>query len=177
MADADPPAAAGKKKSSLMGSIIEWLIVTIIAAGAGAAMTMMNPQPLTPDKAGADRAPAGKLGSEKKEGEKVEVAANCSAGGPSIVDMPPIVTNIANPADTWVRLEAAIVFDPKTTLHPEIVAAEIATDELAYLHTVSVSELQGPIGLENLRQDLRDRAQIRSNGKVTELLLKTLVLQ
>jgi len=56
-------------------------------------------------------------------------------------------------------------------------AAEIATDELAYLRTVSVAELQGPIGLENLRQDLRDRAQVRSNGKVTELLLKTLVLQ
>ena len=176
MADTEPPAAAGKKRSSPMGTIIEWLVVTIIAAGAGAALTVMNPQPLTPDKAGADKAPPGKLGSERKEGEKVEVAANCSPG-PSLVDMPPIVTNIANPPDTWVRLEAAIVFDPKSTPHPEIMAAEIATDELAYLRTVSVAELQGPIGLENLRQDLRDRAQVRSNGKVTELLLKTLVLQ
>jgi flagellar FliL protein len=174
MADAESPAA--KKKSSLMGTIVEWLAVTIIAAGAGAALTVMNPKPPTADKAGAEKAPLGKLTSEKKEGEKVEVAANCSPG-PSLVDMPPIVTNIANPPDTWVRLEAAIVFDPKTEPHPEIVAAEIATDELAYLHTVSVSELQGPIGLENLRQDLRDRAQVRSNGKVTELLLKTLVLQ
>jgi flagellar FliL protein len=164
MADTEPPAAAGKKRSSPMGTIIEWLVVTIIAAGAGAALTVM-------------KAPPGKLGSERKEGEKVEVAANCSPGGPSIVDMPPIVTNIANPSDTWVRLEAAIVFDPKSTPHPEIMAAEIATDELAYLRTVSVAELQGPIGLENLRQDLRDRAQVRSNGKVTELLLKTLVLQ
>ena len=176
MADAEPPAAAGKKKSSLMGTIVEWLVVTIIAAGAGAALTFMNPQPLTPDKTGADKPPPGKLASEKKEGEKVEVAANCSPG-PSLVDMPPIVTNIANPPDIWVRLEASIIFNPKTEPHPEIVAAEIATDELAYLHTVSVGELQGPIGLENLRQDLRDRAQIRSNGKVTELLLKTLVLQ
>jgi flagellar FliL protein len=175
MADADPLAATAKKKS-LMGTIVEWLAVTIIAAGAGAALTVMNPKPLTPDKASSEKAPPGKLTSEKKEGEKIEVAANCSPG-PSLVDMPPIVTNIANPPDTWVRLEAAIVFDPKSEPHPEIVAAEIATDELAYLHTVSVSELQGPIGLENLRQDLRDRAQVRSNGKVIELLLKTLVLQ
>jgi flagellar protein FliL len=177
MADAEPPALGGKKKSSLVGTIIEWLAVTIIAAGAGAALIVMNPQPIAPDKVGADKPAPGKLASEKKEGEKVEVAANCTPGGPSIVDMPPIVTNIANPADTWVRLEASIVFDPKTEPHPEIVAAEIATDELAYLHTVSVNELQGPIGLENLRQDLRDRALVRSNGKVTELLLKTLVLQ
>jgi flagellar FliL protein len=175
MADAEPPAESGKKKS-LMGAIVEWLAVTIIAAGAGAALTVMNPQPSTPDKAGAEKAPPGKLTADKKEGGKVEVAANCSPG-PSLVDMPPIVTNIANPPDTWVRLEAAIVFDPKTEPHPEIVAAEIATDELAYLHTVSVGDLQGPIGLENLRQDLRDRAQVRSNGKVIELLLKTLVLQ
>ncbi len=173
MAD-EKPAAAGKKKSSVMGTIIEWLIVTLIAAGVGAGLTVINPPPKAPD-AGADKA-VGKLASEKKS-DKVEVAANCAPGGQNIVDMPPIVTNIANPPDTWVRLEASIVFDPKTAPHPEILAAEIATDELAYLHTVSVNELQGPIGLENLRQDLRDRAQVRSNGKVTELLLKTLVLQ
>ena len=94
-----------------------------------------------------------------------------------MIDMPPIVTNIANPADTWLRLEAVMVFDPKTLPHPEVVAAEVATDELAYLRTVSASELQGPIGLENIRQDLRDRASVRSGGKVTDLLLKTLVLQ
>ena len=69
------------------------------------------------------------------------------------------------------------MFDPKTTQHADVIAAEIATDELAYLRTLTVAELQGPIGLENIRQDLRDRAMVRSQGKVTDLLLKTLVLQ
>jgi flagellar FliL protein len=91
--------------------------------------------------------------------------------------MPPIVTNIASPSETWIRLEASLVFDAKTLPHPEIIAAEIATDELAYLRTVSINELQGPIGLENIRQDLRDRAFVRSGGKVGDLLIKTLVLQ
>ncbi len=94
-----------------------------------------------------------------------------------MIDMPPIVTNVASPADVWIRLEASMVFDAKTLPHPEVVAAELATDELAYLHTVSVNQLQGPIGLENIRQDLRDRAFVRSGGKVTDLLIKTLVLQ
>jgi len=170
MAEAEPQAGA-KKKSSFMSMLIEWLLATMIAGGAGAALQAMHPPP--PEKP-ADLASSKK--DEKKEEPKVEVAANCGPG-PSLVDLPPIVTNLASPADTWVRLEAAIVFDPKALLHADVVAAEIATDELAYLRTTSVNELQGPIGLENIRQDLRDRAFVRSNGKVIDLLLKTLVLQ
>ena len=175
MADAETPATAPKKKSFLT-TLIEWLVAGLIAAGAGVALATMNPPP-PPDPTPADKTPPGKLTAEnKKEGEKVVTAA-CAPGGPSMIDLPPIVTNISTPADTWVRLEASIVFDPKAVPHPEVIAAEIATDELAYLRTVSVGDLQGAIGLENIRQDLRDRALVRSGGKVDELLLKTLVLQ
>jgi flagellar FliL protein len=177
MADAEPQAEAPKKKSSFMGMLIEFLLITLLAAGAGAGLTLMNPPPPPSDKTAADKPPPGKLAPETKEGDKVEAVGACAPGGPSLVDLPPIVTNIANPSDTWVRLEASIVVDPKALRDPDIVAAEIATDELAYLRTVSVNELQGPIGLENIRQDLKDRALVRSGGKVIDLLLKTLVLQ
>jgi flagellar FliL protein len=173
MAESDPTPAP-KKQSSFVSRLIEWLIVTLIAAGAGAALAAMNPPPPPPPEKSAGEK-AGKMAPEKKA--EAPVAAVCGAGGPAMIDMPPIVTNIANPADTWVRLEASIVFDPKALPHPDVVAAEIAADELAYLRTVSVSDLQGPIGLENIRQDLRDRASVRSGGKVSDLLLKTLVLQ
>jgi flagellar FliL protein len=171
MAEAEPQAGP-KKKSSFMSMLIEWLLVTLIAGAAGAGLSTLRPPPAA---ATAGEATPGKL-ADKKEEAKAEGAANCGPG-PSMVDLPPIVTNLANPTDTWVRLEAAIVFDPKGLPHPDIVAAEIATDELAYLRTISVQELQGPIGLENIRQDLRDRALVRSNGKIIDLLLKTLVLQ
>jgi flagellar FliL protein len=174
MAESEPTPAP-KTKSSFVSRLIEWLIVTLIAMGAGAALTAMNPPPAPPEKSAGDK--PGKIPSERKATDTAAAAAICGAGGPSMIDMPPIVTNIANPADTWVRLEASIVFDPKALPHADVVAAEIATDELAYLRTVSVADLQGPIGLENIRQDLRDRAWVRSGGKVTDLLLKTLVLQ
>ena len=180
MADANPSAARRKKTSSTMGTLVEFLLITIIAGGMGVAFSVINRPPPSAEKNVADRPPAAKLASEKKENQKSDVAVNCGPAGPAgptIIDLPPIVTNVAAPSDTWVRLEGAIVFDASTLPHPEVVAAEIATDELAYLHTVTVSQLQGPIGLENIRQDLRDRAAIRSNGKVTELLVKTLVLQ
>jgi flagellar FliL protein len=177
MAEAEA-AKTKKKKSSFLSTLIEWVVATLIAAGAGVALAAMDPPPPAP-KADLEKPAAGRLAAaDKKESESTASAGPvCAPGGPGIVDLPPIVTNLGTPADTWVRLEASIVFDPKTLPHPDVVAAEIATDELAYLRTVSVNDLQGAVGLENIRQDLRDRALVRSGGKVDELLLKTLVLQ
>ena len=106
----------------------------------------------------------------------------CSAGAPpaqpsTIVDLPPIVTNLGAPQDTWIRLEGSIIFDPKTLPHPEAVAGQIGDDVLAYLRTVSLRQLEGPIGLENIRQDLNERAATRSGGKVRAFVIRTLVVQ
>ena len=144
-----------------MSTIVEILLVTVIAAGAGVGFAMLGPSP----------APSPTLEA------KTATAAACGPPGVNLLDLPPVVTNIGSPTDTWVRMEASIVFDAKTTPHPEIMAAEIATDELAYLRTIALTQLQGPIGLENIRQDLTDRAVVRSGGKVTELVLRTLVVQ
>ena len=105
-----------------------------------------------------------------------------TAGQPSlepsaIVDLPPIVTGLASPSDVWIRLEASMVFDPKTLPHPETTAARIGDDILAYVRTVTLKQLEGPIGLETIRADLNDRAVTRSEGKVRELVLRTLVVQ
>ncbi len=105
-----------------------------------------------------------------------------SAGAPpaqpsTIVDLPPIVTNLGAPQDTWVRLEGSIIFDAKTLPHPEAVAGQIGDDVLAYLRTVSLRQLEGPIGLESIRQDLNERAATRSGGKVRAFVIRTLVVQ
>lgn len=156
--------AAAAKAFSLRNAIVELLLVTLIAAGAGAMAAIMNPSP-PPSPASAPQL-AG-----------AATATDCAESASNVLDLPPIVTNLGAPADIWVRVEASIIFDAKTLPHPEILAAEIATDELAYLRTVALAQLQGPIGLENLRQDLSDRAAIRSGGKVSELVLRTLVVQ
>ena len=44
MADPDPQAGQ-KKKPSFMSKLIEFLLVTLIAAGAGVGLTAMNPPP------------------------------------------------------------------------------------------------------------------------------------
>jgi flagellar protein FliL len=142
------------------GSLIEWAIVVCLAASAGAAFEALRPAPPAPDK-------------PVQESTASAPAAQAS----TIIDLPPIVTNLGAPQDTWVRLEGSIIFDPKTLPHPEAVAAQIGDDVLAYLRTVSLHQLEGPVGLENIRQDLNERAAARSGGKVHAFVIRTLVVQ
>jgi flagellar FliL protein len=139
--------------------LIEWAVVVGLAASVGAAFEVLRPAAPAADK------PA-------------ESPASAVPVQPStIVDLPPIVTNLGAPQDTWVRLEGSIIFDPKTLPHPEAVAGQIGDDVLAYLRTVSLHQLEGPIGLENIRQDLNERAATRSGGKVHAFVIRTLVVQ
>ena len=153
-----PPEAAAKQ--SWRGSLIEFAMVLLLAACGGAAFEALRP----PAAPGSDKA--------------AESRAGAAPAQPStIVDLPPVVTNLGSPQDTWIRLEGSIIFDPKTLQHPEAIVGQIGDDILAYLRTVSLRQLEGPIGLENLRQDLNERAATRSGGKVRAFLIRTLVVQ
>jgi flagellar protein FliL len=154
-----PPGVAVRE--SRKGSLIEWAIVVSLAACAGAAFEVWRPAP----------SPA----ADKPMQESSASAPPAQAS--TIVDLPPIVTNLGAPQDTWIRLEGSIIFDPKTLPHPEAVASQIGDDALAYLRTVSLHQLEGPIGLENIRQDLNERAATRSGGKVHAFVIRTLVVQ
>lgn len=147
-------------KVSLKGSLIELTVVVLLAASVGAAFEALHPA-----------MPQGGMKPEES-----------SASGPpaqpsTIFDLPPIVTNLGAPGDTWIRFEGSIVFDTNALPHPEAIATQIGDDILAYLRTVSLRQLEGPIGLENIRQDLNERAAVRSGGKVRELAIRTLVVQ
>jgi flagellar protein FliL len=157
MPDSVLPQNAVKKGSS-RGSLLELAIILCLSASAGAAFETWRPAAPGMDKPAASHAPTPSQPS-------------------AIVDLPPIVTNLGSPQDTWIRLEGSIVFDPRTLPHPEAVAAQIGDDVLAYLRTVSLRQLEGPIGLENIRQDLNERAATRSGGKVRAFVIRTLVVQ
>ena len=146
-------------KVSRKGSLIELTVAAVLAACVGAAFQALHPA-----------VPQGGMKPEQS-----------SASGPAqpstIFDLSPIVTNLGAPGDTWVRFEGSIIFDTNAMPHPEAIATQIGDDILAYLRTVSLRQLEGPIGLENIRQDLNERAAVRSGGKVRELAIRTLVVQ
>jgi flagellar FliL protein len=88
----------------------------------------------------------------------------------------PIVTNLASPANTWIRLEASIVIDGEGG-DAKALAATITEDTVAYLRTLSLPLIEGSSGLLHLREDLNDRARIRSSGKVRDLIIHTLIVE
>lgn len=88
-----------------------------------------------------------------------------------------IVTNLAGPGDAWVRLEASVVLHKDALPNAEVAVAEARQDLVAYLRTVSASQIEGPSGLQHLREDLADRVALRTEGKVREFFIETLVVQ
>ena len=88
--------------------------------------------------------------------------------------MPPITTNIASPSDVWVRMEVSIVLDePQAEDLPGI----IQQDLLSFIRTVKMHEIEGASGFRHLKEDLEERAAIRSDGHVKQVLIRTLLFE
>lgn len=138
-------------------SLSELAIVVLLGAAVGGAFETIRPNFAKESKH------AGALAAQPEKS--------------TIYDLPPIITSLGSPQETWIRLEGSIIFDPKTLPHPEAVAGEIGDDILAYLRTVTLKQLEGPIGLQNIREDLEERAATRTRGMVHEFVIRTLVVQ
>lgn len=104
-------------------------------------------------------------------------ADSLAASDTKLIDLPPIVANLADPPNAWVRLQTAIVVDMKSGVKPEVLAAEISDDLLGFMKTETLAQIGGASGLQHLREDLTERAVIRSQGHVRELIIQTLVVQ
>ena len=89
----------------------------------------------------------------------------------------PLVTNLASPQDAWIRVQVSIVLDETGVEDPGVLAGHIEEDILAYLRTITLAHVEGAAGLQHLREDLNERAIVRSEGKVRELILESLVVQ
>ena len=92
-------------------------------------------------------------------------------------ELPPVITNIAPPTNSRIRLQVAIVYDKGAIPEPGVAAAQITDDIVGFLNTLTLVKLQGASGLQNLREDLNDRAAVRTQGKVREVVIETLVVE
>jgi flagellar protein FliL len=147
------------KKTSVLLLVAELAILTCFAVGAGGLFGMMVLG-----------------GSARQEAIATQSAKSRSAEVTTLKPLPAIVTNLATPKGTWIRLEASIVFGAEGGDSNALTAA-IGEDIVAYLRTVPLAQVEGPSGFQHLREDLNERARIRSAGKVRELVIQTLVLE
>lgn len=156
-------AAATKDKTAGKGGlVITVATLTVLAAAGGGLVGKLVGARAAPAAAAAATVPAKPLpyvaGTEVKELEAV-------------------VTNLAQPAEARVRLQVAMVYAKGSVENANLLAARINDDIVAFLKTLTVAELQGPSGLQALREDLNERAAVRSDGKVREIIIEALVVQ
>lgn len=167
MASTDVAAAGGdKKKKGGAGTIIALILLTLIGCGTGGGLGIYLTS--TVEKIVAERA--------KAEADKPKPELKYG-GDTRLLKLEPIITNLATPKDTWIRLETSIVFANGTIDNPDVVAGQIRDDLLSFLRTVPLSQLDGPSALLHLRDDLTERAVLRTNGAVKELIIEALLIQ
>lgn len=56
-------------------------------------------------------------------------------------------------------------------------AEDIHQDIMAYVRTVSLQQLEGPRGFQYLKDDIQERVDLRSQGRVSKVMFRTFVIE
>ncbi len=155
--------ASDKKPSLLMGTVVPLLALTVAAGGGGA---LVGSRIVSAVRAQASPPAAGAPAPHPQE-----------AASSAVKELQPVLTNLLAPEGAWVRLQTAIVYDKSDSAQIDVLSARIGEDVLAFVKTLTVAQLQGASGLQHLREDLNERASLRSDGRVRELVIEMLVVQ
>jgi len=156
---------AGTKRKNTILVLAGVAILTLVGAGGGWVLGGV----IAPKDPAADARP-----DQTAEGEKKEGLPHISTPESGVVLLEPITTNLAYPSENWIRLEVALAFKGP----PELPLAEdIHQDILAYMRTVSLQQIEGPRGFQYLKDDIQERIDLRSQGKVAKVMFRTFVIE
>lgn len=185
-------AAKASGSPSKVAASIVFVLLTLMSAGLGLATgSMLQPADtrdatLPPPADGAaahqpeDEAPAPQKHAAAGEGSPGEAAPELPEAEDihvSAVPFPPVLTTLAEPKGTWIRIEGSMLINTEAEDAPELLAEQAATHVLAYLRTVTLTQIEGPSGLAYFRQDLNELVAALSDGQVREVLIHSLVVE
>jgi flagellar FliL protein len=162
--DAAPP----RKKSAMIMTAAAVGAVTLVAAGGGWLLGGFLAPAIVPAKQEIKATDVSGVAKKPADGLPMLTAEETN-----VVQLEPITTNLAFPSDNWVRLEVALMFKDKPD--PKL-AETIHQDILVYLRTVTLQQIEGPRGFQYLKEDLEDRADLISEGKISNILFRTFVI-
>ncbi|UUP16814.1 flagellar basal body-associated FliL family protein [Nitratireductor thuwali] len=119
--------------------------------------------------------PTGINDGSKAAAAAAPAAAEGEAPLPPVVhSLDPITTNLADPTEIWVRMELALVFSGQ--VDPALAEA-IHQDLFAFMRTVKLRQIESASGFQHLKEDLLERARIRSDGQVENVLFRTFLFE
>jgi flagellar FliL protein len=163
---AEEPKPAVEKGTGLLGLVVAMLITTVTSGVGGGLFGLYA-------NGTSNRLPE----PSKKAQKHADDAKRPFAGDVNLRPLASIITNLGGPKGTWIRLEAAIVFGLDAAKEESLLSGRITEDIVGFLRTVPLAQLEGANGFQNLREDLNDRARIRSEGKVREVIIQSLIVE
>ncbi len=166
--EVEDEVAEKSSEPSLIVLIAAVVVLTLVAAGAGLGLGMLLPS----QPAEMEQQQAALESGETEPEETPEYAS-----GESIMMLQPVITNLIEPRGTYIRLEGAAVFAGPTDKQSEVLVSRVAQDIMSVLNTMSLAQIEGPSGLQHLREDLNARAVVRSEGKIKEIVLHSVVVE
>jgi flagellar FliL protein len=167
MADAED---GKKKKNALIPLVAGLLVLTAVGGGGGWAIgKMVAPKIVTAEKAQV----AAAVPASGKKGEDPGLPTIVPEAN-GIVQLDPVISNLAYPSENWVRLEVALMFKGPTDVK---MAEDIHQDIMAYIRTVSLQQIEGPRGFQYLKDDIQERVDLRSEGRVSKVMFRTFVIE
>lgn len=155
------PADQGAGKQGGGFSLVAFIILTVLAGGGGALFALQVPSLVHSD--------SGKASDSAVEQAEVAVSP--------MLDLPPITTNLAEPTDTWVRMEASVVVNEDLGEGKDVLLRTIAEDLVAYFRTTKLSNLSGPSAFQHMLEDLNERVRIRSDNKIDGIIIQSFILE
>jgi flagellar FliL protein len=148
------------------GFVKSAIIALVLGVGGGGAFGyfMMPdgsaPNPSAPKESGAEPV----LAVGRFPNDAVELA------------VPSVIADLEGDPKVRARLDVSIVVahgTPETTT----LLGEVREDVIAYLKGLTLTDIQGVRGFQNLREQLDDRARIRGRGAILGLLIGGLVFE
>lgn len=164
-----------KKKSPLM-AIIPVVVMGILAGASGWGVSQFVILPKLDAGIEASIMQQGKSKTDEKTDKDDAVLTNAEdAAKLSIIPVEPIVTNLAEPKNVWVRAEFAILVRAETA--PAELSAQFQNDTLAYLKTVKIQNLEGSSAFQHLLEDVTEIARLNNPDLVDRVLVRSFILE
>ena len=149
--------------------VIAVLVLTLAGAGAGGAvgalLAQAKPEPAVPV---ATAAAPGEAAAKTVEPDAIDLVVRPLA---------PIVTNLAAPAGTWVRLEGSLLMAKETEENADVLAERAAQQIVTFLRTVQLSHIEGASGFLHLREDLNDVVSVLTAGQIREVVIRSMIVE
>lgn len=163
-------ATANNNSASQPNFVVVILVLTLIGVvcGAGFGIFVLKSKPLAvattavklPEKEPVSQLPL----TSRYPAEAVEVALD------------PIISSIGPNDKTKMRLEVSMIVNKSGASSP-LLKKEMTEDIIAFLRSISMEDISGSRGFQNLREDLDDLAQVRGRGAVYGLLISGFVVE